>query len=810
MGSDTSEVLGISSKEAQERLKKYGYNKVEKGKRLSDWEILINQFKNPYTLLLLSVALLSISLGEKADALVIASIVLLGSLLDFWQERGAYRTVEKLLSMVRVSATVIRDGEEKEIPIEYIVPEDIVVLRAGDIVPAEGTVIKEKDLFINEALMTGEAYPVEKKVGDYLYMGTHVVSGFGIMKVIKTGKDTEYGKILQRLKLGKGETDFEHGLRRFGYTLFEVATLLTLLVFAVNAHYNRGIINSLLFALSLGIGITPVLLPAVVSVGLSYGARHMARKGAIVKRLASIENFGSMTVLCCDKTGTLTEGKMKVYAFKNILDEDDEKVALFSYINSYLQTGYKNPVDEAIKEWMRSEDISEFKKLDELPYDFNRKRLSVLVRRGEENLLITKGAYSHVLEVCSYAQIGEKIHNLHEILENIEKVYTDYSQRGFRLIAIAYKVVEKESVSYEDERDEIFLGFAVMHDPIKEDAKNVLKKLLDLGVELRIITGDNKLVAEYVAQQIGLQGGVISGEDFKKLSEEALISRVRDTFVFAELSPLQKDAVVRALRKAGYVVGYMGDGINDVAAMRSADVAISVENAVDVAKESADIVLLKADLETVIDAVLEGRKTFLNTMKYLFMQTSSNFGNVFSMAGASFLVPFLPMLPKQVLTANLLTDGAVMSIPTDRVDEDEIKSPRRWDMVFIKRFMFFFGILSSIFDYITFIFLLYIFKVRPEMFRSVWFLEGLLTQVLVLLVLRTKKAFTKSKPSLSLVLTVVLVVGIGFFLPFTPLGNILELKPLDNRLYAFVFIITFTYLLSVEVLKKFFYRRYNF
>jgi Mg2+-importing ATPase len=810
MGSSPSEILGLSSKEAQQRLKKYGYNNVEKGKRLSDWEIFLNQFKNPYTLLLLSVALLSISLGEKTDAFVIAGIVLLGSLLDFWQERGAYRTLEKLLSMVRISATVIRDGEEKEMLMEHIVPGDIVVLRAGDMIPAEGTVLKEKDLFINEALMTGEAYPVEKKVGDYLYMGTHVVSGFGVMKVIKTGKDTEYGKILQRLRIGKGETDFEHGLRRFGYTLFEVATFLTLLVFAVNAYYNRGVINSLLFALSLGIGITPVLLPAVVSVGLSYGARHMARKGAIVKRLASIENFGSMTVLCCDKTGTLTEGRMKVYAFKNILDVDDKEVALFSYVNSYLQTGYKNPVDEAIKERMGSEDLSEFKKLDELPYDFNRKRLTVLVRRGEENLLITKGAYSHVLEVCSFAQIEGKIHNLQEVLENIEKVYTDYSKRGFRLIAIAYKVVEKESISYVDERDEIFLGFTVMHDPIREDAKNVLKKLLDLGVELRIITGDNKLVAEYVAQQMGLQGSVISGEDFRKLSEEALISRVRDTFVFAELSPLQKDMVIRALRKAGYVVGYMGDGINDVAAMRSADVAISVENAVDVAKESADIVLLRADLETVIDAILEGRKTFLNTMKYLFMQTSSNFGNVFSIAGASFLVPFLPMLPKQVLTTNLLTDSAVMSIPTDKVDEDEIKGPKRWDMVFIKRFMFFFGVLSSIFDYITFIFLLYVFRDSSEMFRSAWFLEGLLTQALVILVLRTKKAFAKSKPSPLLALTVSLVVCIGFSIPFTPLGSILELKPLSNGLYTFVFIIAFTYLLSVEVLKKFFYRRYNF
>lgn len=810
MGSNAPEVLGLSSGQAKERLLRYGYNTVEGRKRLSDLEILLNQFKNPYYLLLLFTAILSAFLGEKTDAVVIVSIILLGSLLDFWQERGAYRTVEKLLTVVKTRATVIRDGEEKDVPLEEVVPEDAVVLRAGDMVPADGVVLQAKDLFVNEALMTGEAYPVEKTTGSTLYMGTHVVSGFGIMKVLKTGRNTEYGKVVEKLKLGKGETDFERGLRRFGYTLLEVATLLILLVFAINAYYGRGVINSLLFALSLGIGITPALLPAVVSIGLSYGARYMARKNAIVKRLASIENFGSMTVLCCDKTGTLTEGSMEVYTVKNILDEDDERIALLSYVNSCFQTGYKNPVDEAIKKSFGTLDISQFQKLDELPYDFNRKRLSVLVKKGEESLLITKGAYSHVLEVCKYAQVKEKVVEIKEVLGKIEEVYARYSGQGFKLIAVAYRLFGGESLNYEDEKDEVFLGFLILHDPLRKDAKELVEKLLSLGIELRIITGDNKLVAKYVAERIGLKGEIMSGGDFEKLSEEALVRRVRDTSVFAELTPLQKDRVVTALRKAGYVVGYMGDGINDVAAMRSADVAISVENAVDVAKETADIVLLKSDLNTVIDAVLEGRRIFINTMKYLFMQTSSNFGNVFSMAGASLLIPFLPMLPKQVLTANLLTDSAVMSIPTDRVDDDWTKSPKRWNIEFIRRFMLFFGPLSSIFDYITFIFLLYVLRVNQETFRSAWFLEGLFTQILVLLLLRTQRIFIKSRPSPLLMLTVLTAGIVGLILPFTALGSMLELRPLPTPLYAFVLWITLLYLISVEAVKKFFYRKYNF
>jgi Mg2+-importing ATPase len=806
---ELSERLGLSTKDAEERLKNYGYNKIKEDKKLKDIELLINQFKSPYILLLLFTALLSAILGEKIDAFIIISIILLAGFLGFWQERGAYKTIEKLLSMVKTYVSVIRDGKEMEIPIEHVVPGDIVFLRAGDMIPADGVVIKGKDLFVNESLLTGEAYPVEKFEGSNLFMGTHVISGFGVMEVIKTGKDTEYGKIVDRLRLGKERTDFERGLRRFGYTLFETATVLIIIVFAVNAYYNRGIISSLLFALSLGIGITPVLLPAVISVALSYGARNMARKDAIVKRLVSIENFGSMNVLCCDKTGTLTEGKMKVFAFKDINDKDNEKIALFSYINSHFQTGYKNPIDDAIKESLKSINISEFKKLDELPYDFNRKRLSILVKKDTQNILVTKGAYFHVIEICSYAEIDGKVVNIEEVIQKIEELYTYYSCQGFKLIAVAYKQVDKDKIDFKDEKEEIFLGFVILHDPLKKDAKDLIDRLLSLGIELRIITGDNKFVAQHIAENLGFKGGVLSGDEINKISEDALIKRVKDTFIFAELSPLQKDNIVLALRKAGYVVGYMGDGINDIAAMRSADVAISVENAVDVAKESADIVFLKSDLQAIIDFVIEGRKTFLNTIKYLFMQVSSNFGNVFSMTGASFIVPFLPMLPKQVLTTNLLSDIAVMSIPSDNVDKDWIKSPKKWDIEFIKKFMIVFGLISSIFDFITFTFLLFIFKTSVELFRSAWFIESLLTQIFILLVLRTKKFFLNSNPSIFLLVNTFAISIIGFILPFTPLGKLLELKPLSIQLYIFVAIVIILYILIVEIAKKLFYKKYD-
>ncbi|MCX7760855.1 MAG: magnesium-translocating P-type ATPase [Hydrogenothermaceae bacterium] len=801
------EYKGLSSIEAQNKLKQYGYNKIKNYHKLTDIDIFINQFKNPYLLLLLFTAFLSLFLGEKIDAVIIIFIVLIGVVLDFWQERTAYKTVEKLLSMVKTYATAIRDGKEIEIPIEEVVPEDIIVLNAGDIVPADMILLESKDLFINESLLTGEPYPVEKKSSDKLFMGTHVVSGFGVAKVEKTGENTQYGQLIKRVELGKEETDFERGLRHFGYSLLEIATILILIVFTINAYFNRGIIESLLFSLSLGIGIAPVLLPAVVSIGLSYGAKHMARKGAIVKRLVSIENFGSMDILCTDKTGTLTLGQMKVYSYIDITDKENERLHIYACLNAIFQTGYENPIDEAIKSTCDKNLSSSYKKLDEIPYDFNRKRLSILIKEEDKNIVITKGAYKEVLGICKYVEVENEIKPIEYFKEQIENLYFRYSKEGFKIIVLAYKETEKDSLAYADENSMILLGFIILFDPLREDAKETIERLKNYGVNVKIITGDNRLVALHIAKSLGIGEKILTGEELSKLNSGALLNIIKDITIFAELTPLQKETVVHYLKKAGFTVGYMGDGINDIAAMRASDVAISVQNAVDIAKETADIVMTSYNLNLIADAILEGRKTFLNTLKYIFMQTSSNFGNVFSMAGASLIVPFLPLLPKQVLTINMLSDTAVMSIPADSVDKDWIEKPVKWNLDFIKKFMFIFGLISSLYDYITFTFLLYILKADTYIFRSGWFLESILTQLAVLLVLRTRKPFYKSKPSKLLIITVSAIFVVSFILPYTPIGKLLELYPLNIETYIFVFCVIISYVITVEIGKFLFYRK---
>lgn len=640
-------------------------------------------------------------------------------------------------------------------------------------------------------------------------MGSHVVSGFGVAEVVATGKNTEYGKLVERLKLGKEETEFEKGLKNFGFMLFKVATFLVIFVFIVNTLLHKGTIDSLLYALSLGIGITPTLLPAILNVGLSYGASKLSKLGVLVKKLTSIENIGSMDVFCSDKTGTLTIGQMKVKSWIDAEGKSNEKVLKLAYLNSYFQTSYKNPIDEAIKDIEpKYLNIEDYQKLDELPYDFNRKRLSILLKSFNENILITKGAFEHVLEICSYVEMeGKKVIEIGNFKKSIEKFYEEYSKEGYKVIAIAYKPVSKEDISYKDEKDLIFVGFLLLHDPLKSDANTLINNLKDIEVELKIITGDNKYVAMYIKNSLSLKGEILTGEDLKNLSEAALMRKIKTTSIFAELTPLQKEQVVLAIKKAGHTVGYMGDGINDVAAMRVADVSVSVDNAVDVAKDTADIILMKKDLLVIQSALLEGRKSFINTLKYLFVQTSSNFGNVFSMSGSSVVVPFIPMLPKQVLMLGLISNITLFSLPFDNVDREWISKPKKWDINFIKYFMYIFAIASSLFDYIMFFSLLYMFKVDPYLFRSAWFLESLSTQILALLVLRTKFKFFKSKPSKLLFFTVIIVIVMGLIIPFTPLSKVLELYPLSIYIYIFIALLTLTYIVIIELLKAFFYKK---
>ncbi|ACN99563.1 magnesium-translocating P-type ATPase [Sulfurihydrogenibium azorense] len=800
---------GLTEEEAKRRLKIYGYNTIKEEDRFSDLKLFINQFKNPFILLLLFASFLSYLLGDKFESLIIILIVFLGGVVDFFQERSAHKTIESLRSLVKVKATVIRSGQKKEIHLEDIVVGDIVILTAGDVVPADCIVIESKDLFVNESILTGESYPVEKMETEKVFKGSYVVSGFAKALCIAIGKDTEFGKIASKYSEIKYETDFERNLRRFGYLLTEVAFVLILIVFFVNVYFHRPVVESFLFALSLSIGITPTLLPAIVTVALSVGAKKMADKKVVVKRLISIENFGSMNVLCCDKTGTITQGIMKLVSYKDLNNKENEKVFLLAYLNAYFQTGFKNPIDEALISY-KSLDIDAYKKIDEIPYDFNRKRLSIFVKTPDsKNLLITKGAVKNILQVCEFVEINNKVNPLtdeykEKILNNLE----DFSKKGYRVLAVAYKFNDKDIIGFSDESKMIFLGFLIFEDPLKEDVLDAINILKEKGIKLKILTGDNRFVAKHIGEKLNLNN-VLTSEDLHNIHPDALVKVVEKYDIFAELTPSQKEDIIQALRKGGNVVGYIGDGVNDVPPMKSADVSISVDNAVDIAKESADIVLLEKSLKVLLDGVLEGRKAFVNTLKYIFMQTSSNFGNIFSMAGASFIIPFLPLLPKQVLASNFLTDFAVITIPNDNVDEDWINTPKKWDFNFIKSFMVVFGLISSFFDYVTFGVLLFIFHLSPEYFRSGWFIEAMLTQLLVILVLRTKNSFYRSKPSNYLAFSILTIVSLTFIIPYTPIGEILEIKPLPLNLLIIILSIVFLYIAVVEFVKLKFYKVYS-
>ncbi len=800
---------GLTQKEAQKRLKLYGYNTVEDKRSFSDIKLFLNQFKSPFILLLLAAATLSFFLGDEFESIIILLIVILGSIVDFFQERSAHKTIESLTHLVKVKATVLRDGEKKDIPVEEVVRGDVVILTAGDIIPADCILVESKDLFVNESVLTGESYPVEKEKGQNVFMGSYVVSGYGKALCIATGKETEFGKIASKYKDIKVETDFEIGLRRFGYLLMQVAFIMIILVFFVNVYFHRPVVESFLFALSLSIGITPTLLPAIVTVTLSFGAKKMAEKQVIVKRLVSIQNFGSMNVLCTDKTGTITQGVMKVVGFKDVEDKTNDEIFHYAYINAFFQTGFKNPIDDAILSF-KNLDTTKYHKLDEIPYDFNRKRLSILVKHEDKNILISKGAVKNIIEISRYLKInGSTLPLTDEIKSKIFETLDRYSENGYRVIGVSYKFIDKNSIDFSDESDMIFIGFLIFEDPLKLNVEKVIEELYQKGIRIVILTGDNRFVAKHIGEKLGLNK-VLTSQELQNIHPDALVKVVENYDIFAELTPSQKEDIIQALRKAGNVVGFIGDGVNDVPAMKVADVSISVDNAVDIAKESADIVLLKNDLEVILAGILEGRKAFINTLKYLFMQTSSNFGNIFSMAGASFIIPFLPLLPKQVLFQNFLTDIAVVSIPKDRVDEDWIRQPKKWDLRFIKYFMVIFGLLSSVFDFITFLTLIYGFKVTPEEFRSGWFIEALLTQLFVILILRTKFRFYKSKPDKYLLYTVLIVAFTGLAIPFTPLGTILELYPLNSTLFLAILAIVVGYIVLVETVKIWFYKKIHF
>jgi len=815
---------GLSDDEAKKRLVTYGANRLQQKKRSDAITLLIAQFKSPIILILLAATGLSIFLHNIVDASIILAIVVVSGLLGFWQEYSASNAVAKLLAIVQINATVLRNGNKQDVHIEDIVPGDIVILNAGDIIPGDCLLIEEKDLFVDESMLTGETFPVEKSISvlpaetalaqrtNTVWMGTHIVSGSAKAIVTLTAKDTEFGKVSERLKLKPLETEFERGIRRFGYFLGQVTLMLVVIIFAINVYLHRPVLESFLFSLALAVGLTPQLLPAIISINLAHGAKKMAKNKVIVKRLSSIENFGSMNIICSDKTGTLTEGTVQVESAFDVNGIASDKVFLFAYLNASFETGFTNPIDQAILNY-RKIDLAEYQKHDEIPYDFLRKRLSIAVKQGDANFMVTKGALTNILEVCSSVETNEgTIVEIASMQAQIEQHFEDFSNQGFRTLGLAYKKLSSESpINKNDEKDMTFMGFLTLFDPPKEHIVDTIADLKKMGVSLKIITGDNRLVAACISKKIGLENTkIITGPELSQISDSALLHRIADVDIFAEIEPNQKERIIIAMKKAGNVVGYMGDGINDASAIHAADVGISVDTAADVAKDAADIVLLEKDLSVLVEGVREGRMTFSNTLKYVFMATSANFGNMFSMAGLSLFIPFLPLLPKQILLTNLLTDFPEMTIATDNVDEQMIDYPRRWDIKAIRKFMITFGLLSSLFDYMTFGLLLILLHANEGQFRTGWFLESVISASIIVLVIRSRKPFFKSKPGKYLLIATLSIAIITMFLPFTPIGTLFGFSPLSLTTYLLLLLIVVFYIFTAEITKRIFYKKVKF
>ena len=809
---------GLAAEEARTRLTRFGPNTLAPRRHASALRLLLSQFQNPIIVMLVLASVVALVLGDTVDAVIILAIVALSGLLGFWREHSAANAVSALTDLVRTEAEVRRDGSVLSIPLEEVVPGDVVVLNAGDLVPGDGLILQGKDLLVDEATLTGEAYPVEKQPGvlaaatplaartNCLFTGTHVVSGAGEEVIVRTGARTELGGVSSRLERKPEQTAFEQGLTSFGYMLARATAVLLVVIFVVNLALSRPFAESLLFSLSLAVGITPQLMPAIVSVSLSEGARRMARERVIVKRLNAIEDFGSMDVLCTDKTGTVTEGTVRLAAGVDLDGEASPRVLELGRANARLQTGFENPIDAALLADAPAIDGS-VTRLDEIPYDFRRKRLSVLVAERDGSVLITKGAVAAVLDVCTRAESGDGVVALGQVRDRIERRFADFSAQGYRVLGVASRELDgRGSVARDDEADMTFVGLLTFFDPPKPDVGERVRELAGLGVGVRVITGDNHLVAAHLAESIGLDGHrVVTGSELDGIRDDDLAQLVADAHVFAEVVPEHKERIIEALQRDGHVVGFLGDGINDAPALTAADVGISVNSAVDVAKESAAIVMLDRGLEPVVDGVRLGRQTFANTQKYACTTISANFGNTLSMAGAAVVLPFLPLLPRQILLTNFLTDIPSMTLADDSVDPEVGERPQSWDVGFVRDFMVVFGLLSSVFDAIAFVTLRVGFDAGAELFRSGWFVESVITELAVLMVLRTRRPFFRSRPGRGLMLSSVAIAAITLALPYSPLADPLGLTSLSATLLFTMLAITALYVVSAEVLKHGFY-----
>ncbi len=777
--------------------------------------------------MLLGAALLSVVVRETTDALVILSIVIVSTLLGFTQEHGATRAVEKLLALVYTRSTVLRDGHEVQIATSEVVAGDVVLLSAGAIVPGDCRILLARDLHADEAALTGETFPVEKSPDpvaveaglaarrSMLFAGTHIVSGTGQAVVVGMGQDTELGRIMQRLERSPPPSEFERGVERFGVMIAQVTSVLALLILAANLALHRPWLESFLFSLALAVGLVPELLPAIVSVNLARGARRMAAAQVIVKRLSSIEDFGAIDILCTDKTGTLTEGRVQLDRAVGPSGLPSTAVLRAAVLNARFETGLDNPIDEALRREADRCELGEAEKLDEVPYDFVRKRLSVLVNDGGQAVLLTKGAVAQILACCSQAiDDAGQLRPIAELRATIEETFSELSRAGLRCLGVARKAMARPPtaaaaaigpVSAADEVGLTFLGFVAFLDPPKAGVSETVSELRSLGVRLKMITGDNAHVATTVAQRIGLTAPVVlTGQELRETGDEALARRAEGVDVFAEIDPNQKERIILSLRRAGHVVGYLGDGINDAPALHAAHVGISVDSAVDVAKEAAQIVLLQNNLSVLIEGVRLGRATLENTLKYIYITASANFGNMLSMAVAGMFLPFLPLLPKQILLNNLLSDLPAMTLAGDRVDPQQLSAARRWDAHRIRRFMMIFGLVSSLFDILTFS-LLRLLQCPAALFQSSWFVESLLTEVVILLVMRTHGPILRSRPSPMLLSAVIGVSALALVLPYLPGASAFGLVPIPAPILAMLLSITLLYALVSEVFKRRFF-----
>jgi Mg2+-importing ATPase len=827
---------GLSQAEADSRLKQYGLNQIAREKRQSPLMRLLGNVKNPLVILLTALGVLSFLTGDLRATAVIFVMVVLGVVLRFVQEMRADNAAEKLEAMVSNTATVVRGGKEEELPLKMLVPGDLIRLAAGDMVPADVRVLSAKDLFLNQAALTGESLPVEKKADpapmdvenplelpNICFLGSNVESGSATAVVIHTGGQTYFGSLAASIVGQRQLTSFDKGVNKFTWLMLRFIAVMVPAVFLINGLSKHNWLEAFLFAMAVAVGLTPEMLPMIVTVNLSKGALAMARKKVIVKRLNAIQNFGAMDVLCTDKTGTLTEGKIVLEKHLDVAGKASEKVLQYGYLNSYHHTGLKNLLDAAILDHEELEDRlrakEKYHKIDEIPFDFIRKRMSVVVE-DETGLhtLICKGAVEEVMSLCSRVEVdGKVVPMLPEHCASGQQIVRDLNGQGFRVVALAYKempgATDEPAYAVKDESDLILLGFLSFLDPPKESAAEALKRLRSLKVDVKILTGDNEIITAYICQKVGMPvEHILLGSQIQTMSETELAEAASASSVFAKLAPAHKEKVIRALQSKGHVVGFMGDGINDAPALKAADVGVSVNSAVDIAKESSDIILLENSLLTLEQGVLEGRRVFGNIIKYIKMAASSNFGNMFSVVGASAFLPFLPMLPIQVLTNNLLYDFSQTTIPTDEVDADWLTKPRKWTIGEIQRFILFIGPISSIFDYLTFFIMLYVFNCwhNPALFHTGWFVESLFTQTLIIHVIRTSKIpFIQSRASWPLIATSLIIVAVGAWLTVSPLAGTLGFVPLPALYWLLLAIMLLCYVVLTQLVKTWFIRRFG-